>query len=157
MTWLYTMKQNSNVGQIFQQFYRMIGNQFSLNIKVLISDNGGEYHNSELSQFFMEHGILHETTCPKTPRQNGVAEHKNRHILETTRALLIRAQAPNTYWADVVTYSVYLLNRMQSRIHNFRTPMEVLTKSCFSSIPLTVITLHFWMCGVCASSQKTTQ
>ncbi|KAM1703262.1 hypothetical protein ACFXTN_026308 [Malus domestica] len=41
MTWLYTMKQKSDVGPIFQQFYHMIGNQFSFPIKVLISDNGG--------------------------------------------------------------------------------------------------------------------
>ncbi|KAM2798566.1 hypothetical protein COP1_003513 [Malus domestica] len=127
VTWLYTMKQKSDVGQIFQQFYRMIGNQFSLPIKVLRSDNGGEYLNFELSQFFAEHGILHETTCPQTPQQNGVAERKNRHILETTRALLIGAHAPHAYWANAVTYSVYLLNRMPSRVHNFRTPMEVLT------------------------------
>ena len=36
-----------------------------------------EYLNSELSQFFAEHGILHETTCPQTPQQNGVTERKN--------------------------------------------------------------------------------
>ena len=71
----------------------MIGNQFSLPIKVLKSDNGGEYLNFELSQFFAEHDILHETTCPQTPQQNGVAERKNRHILETTRELLIGAHA----------------------------------------------------------------
>ena len=97
MTWLYTMKQKSDVGQIFQQFYRMIRNKFSLPIKILRLDNGGEYLNSDLSHFFTEHGILHETTCPQTQQQNGVAERKNRHILETTRALLIGAQAPHTY------------------------------------------------------------
>ncbi|KAM1209105.1 hypothetical protein ACFX2J_014684 [Malus domestica] len=71
--------------------------------------------------------MLHETTCPQTPPQNGVAELKNRHILETTQALLIGAHVPHAYWVDAVMYSVYLLNRMPSQVHNFRTPMEVLT------------------------------
>ncbi|KAM2373706.1 hypothetical protein ACFXTH_042713 [Malus domestica] len=52
MTWLYTMKHKSDVGQIFNQFYCMVKNQFSLPLKVLRSDNGGEYINTELSQFF---------------------------------------------------------------------------------------------------------
>ncbi|KAM1776985.1 hypothetical protein ACFX11_043708 [Malus domestica] len=97
MTWLYTMKHKSDVGQNFHQFYCMVKNQYSLPLKVLRSDNGGEYLNTELSQYFQEHGILHETTCPQTPQQNGIAERKNRHILETTRALLIGDHAPHSY------------------------------------------------------------
>ena len=76
--------------------------------------------------FFTEKGILHETTCPQTPQQNGVAERKNRHILEITRALLIGSCAPKTYWADAVTYAIYIMNRMPSRVLSFRTPLAVL-------------------------------
>ena len=67
MTWLYTMTHKSEVGKIFQQFYHMVENQHSLPFKVLRSDNGGEYLSTELSKFFQEHDILHETTCPQTP------------------------------------------------------------------------------------------
>ena len=125
MTWLYTLKHKGEVGKKFQQFYHMVENKYSLPLKVLRSDNGGEYLSTELSQFFQAHGILHETSCPQTPQQNGVAERKNRHILETTRALLIGAHAPHFYWEDAVKYAIYLMNRMPTRIHNFRTPMEV--------------------------------
>ena len=76
----------------------MIGNQFSLPIKVLRSDNGGEYLNFELSQFFAEYDILHEATCPQTPQQNGVAEHNNRNLLEKARSLLIGANVPCSSW-----------------------------------------------------------
>lgn len=103
----------------------MTRTQFSLPIKVLRSDNGGEYVNNELSQCFQEQGILHETTCPQT-QQNGVAEHKNRYILETARAILIGASTPQYYWADTVTYVVYLMNRMPSRVLDFCTTMEAL-------------------------------
>ncbi|RVX04154.1 putative mitochondrial protein [Vitis vinifera] len=56
------------------------------------------------------HGILHETSCSQTPQQNGTAEKKNMHILETTRALLINAHVPNRYWSDAVATAVHLLN-----------------------------------------------
>ena len=52
MTWLYLMKNKSDVGDIFKGFYHMVYTQYSLPIKVLRSDNGGEYLNQDLSQFF---------------------------------------------------------------------------------------------------------
>ena len=88
------MRHKSDVRNVLPIFYNMVQTQFSLPVKVIRSDNGGEYLNSELLNFFQEKGILHETTCPHTPQQNGVAKRKNRHILETTRALLIGAHVP---------------------------------------------------------------
>jgi len=67
----------------------MIVTQFSTHIKVIRSDNGGEYFKNELIEFINSKDILHQTTCPYSPQQNGVAERKNRHILEVTRSLLI--------------------------------------------------------------------
>lgn len=109
------MRHKSDVANIFSIFYHMVRTQYSLLIKIIRSDNGGEYLNSELSQFLQANRILHETTYPHTPQQNGVIERKKRHILETTRGLLIGASVPQSYWADVVTYAVYLMNRMPSR------------------------------------------
>nr|XP_028948916.1 uncharacterized protein LOC114821153 [Malus domestica] len=107
---------------------KMVATQYSSVIKVLRTDNGGEYVNSELSTFFRDQGILHETTCSYTPQQNGVAERKNRHILETARALLIGGSVPKSFWPDAITYAVYVINRMPSRVVEFRTPLQVLTE-----------------------------
>ncbi|CAN6573029.1 unnamed protein product [Malus baccata var. baccata] len=101
--------------------------QYSSVIKVLHSDNGGEYIGSDLSGFLWDQGILHETTCPHTPQQNGVAERKNSHVLETARALLIGASVPKRLWPEAVTYAVYVINRMPSWVLDFRTPLQVLT------------------------------
>ena len=127
MTWLYVLKNKSDVGMVFRSFSQMIRTQYSSVIKVLCSDNGGEYINFELSEFLHDRGILHETTCPHTPQQNGVAERKNRHILETTRALLLGASVPKVFWPEAVTYAVYVINRMP-RVVGFRKPLQVLTQ-----------------------------
>jgi hypothetical protein len=62
----------------------MIKTQFSTKLQILCSDNGGEYDNKELQEYFQACGLYHETTCSQTPQQNGVVERKNMHILETT-------------------------------------------------------------------------
>ena len=61
-------------------------------------------------------------------KKNGVAEQKNRHILETARALLFGAQVPSRHWDDSVTTVVYLLNRMPSKTLDFKTPLQVLSR-----------------------------
>ena len=48
------------------------------------------------------HGILHQSTCPRTPQQNGIAERKNRHLVETTHTLLLGANVLVHYWGDAI-------------------------------------------------------
>ncbi|KAI5317468.1 hypothetical protein L3X38_037175 [Prunus dulcis] len=95
-----------------------------LPIKVFRSDNGGEFVNSTLSHFFHTKDVLPETTCPQTPQQNGVTECKNGQILAATHGLLLGASVPKRFWMDVVTYVVYLLNHLSSRVLDFQTPMQ---------------------------------
>ncbi|CAJ2659174.1 unnamed protein product [Trifolium pratense] len=105
----------------------MIETQFNTCIKVIRSDNGGEYFKKELTEFLNSKGILHQTTCPYSPQQNGVAERKNRHILEVTRSLLIDGNVPCHLWGEAVNSAVYLINRTPSSVHNFRRPLDVLS------------------------------
>ena len=54
-------------------------------VKVLGTDNGGEYTSKEFEQLLKKQGTQHELTVPKTPQQNGVAERMNRALVETIR------------------------------------------------------------------------
>ena len=123
MTWLYLLKRKDEVFGVFQSFHVMIQTQFSAKIKTLHTDNGGEYVNTRFQAYFQHHGLIHETSCSQTPQQNDIAERKNWHILETTRALRIGAHVPSRHWDDAVTTTVYLLNRMPSNVLQFRTPL----------------------------------
>ena len=127
MTWLYLLKHKDEVFGVFQAFHAMIQTQFSAKAQILRSDNGGEYINQEFQAYFQTNGLFHETSCTQTPQQNGVAERKNRHILETARALLIGANVPSRYWDDAVCTAVHLLNRMPSKVLDFRTPLQALS------------------------------
>jgi hypothetical protein len=105
----------------------MVQTQFSAKVKILRTDNGGEFVNHQFQAYFKSHGLIHETSCAQTPQQNGVAERKNRHILETARALLIGAHVPGRHWGDAVATAVHLLNRMPSKVLNFTTPLQTLS------------------------------
>jgi len=127
MTWLYLLKNKSDVLSVFQSFHTMVQTQFSAKIQTLRSDNGGEFKNHQFQAYTQSHGLIHETSCPHTPQQNGVAERKNRHILETARALLLGAHMPSRFWTDAVATAVHLLNRMPSRVLDFTTPLHTLS------------------------------
>src|SRR4051812_29451346 len=88
MTWLYLMKQKSEVMTCFQNFDSYVRTQFDKRIKVLRSNNGTEYTNKEFGAYLSSQEIQHQMTCPYTPAQNVVAERKNRYLLEVTRALM---------------------------------------------------------------------
>ncbi|RVW82043.1 Retrovirus-related Pol polyprotein from transposon TNT 1-94 [Vitis vinifera] len=71
-------------------------------------------------------GILHDSLCVNTPQQNGVAERKNGHLLNTTRALLFQGNVPKSYWGEVVLIATYMINRIPSRVLDNKSPVEIL-------------------------------
>ncbi|RVW43729.1 Retrovirus-related Pol polyprotein from transposon TNT 1-94 [Vitis vinifera] len=72
------------------------------------------------------HGILHQSSCAHTPQQNGVAERKNRHLVETARTLLLHSHVPFRFWGDAVLTACYLINRMPSSVLPDQIPHSLL-------------------------------
>lgn len=71
----------------------MVQTQFQKNIKIIRTDNEREYYNSILGDFFAANGMMHQSSYSDTPQQNGVAERKNRHLLEVTTVLLFQLRS----------------------------------------------------------------
>ncbi|RVW19501.1 Retrovirus-related Pol polyprotein from transposon TNT 1-94 [Vitis vinifera] len=112
MTWIYFMKNRSEVFSHFCAFSAEIKTQYDVSVKILRSDNGKEYVSNSFQNYMSHNGILHQTSCVDTPSQNGVAERKNRHLLETARALMFQMKVPKQFWADAVSTACFLINRM---------------------------------------------
>lgn len=80
--------------------------------------------------------MIHQTSCRHTPEQNGVAERKNRILLEITRALIIESRVPNTFWPEALATAIYLINRLPTKILKFKTPLQTLFE--YTKIPPTL-------------------
>ena len=78
-------------------------------------------------------------------QQNGVAEWKNRHLLEVVHASLIVAKIPISYWGEAITSATYFINRVPSIPINFQTPLQALTNVI---VALTVPNLPHRVCCV---------
>ncbi|GKV11134.1 hypothetical protein SLEP1_g22416 [Rubroshorea leprosula] len=59
-------------------------------------------------------GIHHQSACPKTPEQNGVAERKHRNITELGLTMMFHANIPSKYWVECFSTAVFLINRLPS-------------------------------------------
>lgn len=104
----------------------MICTQFDAKVKILRTGNGTEYMNKMFGDYLDSNGIIHQTSCPYTSAQNGVAERKNRHLLEVARSLMFTMNLPKTYWGDAILVAAYLINRMPLKTLNFLSPLEAL-------------------------------
>ena len=122
------MKNKSEVLEKFKEFNSYAVNATGKPIKILRSDNGGEYSSKEFESFLKKNSIVHQLSVPYNPAQNGVAERMNRTIMESTRSMLSHAQMPNKFWAEAVNTSVYVRNRSPTTALNGITPYECLLK-----------------------------
>ncbi|KAA0038926.1 integrase [Cucumis melo var. makuwa] len=120
--WIYFLKEKSEALVCFKSFKAFTENQSGYKIKTLRSDRGGEY--IAFGNFFKEQGIHHQMTARMTPQQNGVAERKNRTIMEMARSMLKAKNLPNEFWGDAVACTVYILNRAPTKSVPGMTPYE---------------------------------
>ena len=126
VTWIFLLKQKSDVSIVIPNFHSMVQNQFGVKIKSFRTDNARDYFNQILSPYFQSQGILHDSSCVNTPQQNGVAERKNGHLLNTTRALLFQGNVPKSYWGEAVLTVTYMINRIPSQVLHNKSPVEIL-------------------------------
>lgn len=124
---VYFLKEKNGVFKKFVEFKAAVENEVNKSIKVLRSDNGGEYINTQLRDFLVKHGIKHQTTISHTPQQNGVAERTNRSICEKARAMMQDANCSKHFWAEASNTAVYLKNRSPHAAVLGKTPEEVWT------------------------------
>jgi transposase InsO family protein len=124
MTWVYFLSYKSEAFGLFKRFKAMAETQTGARLKALRSDRGGEFQSKEFKQFCEKEGVLQQLTTPYTPEQNGVAERKNRTVVELARSMLKSKGMPNIFWAEAVATAVYVLNLSPTKAVMNKTPFE---------------------------------
>jgi len=127
-TWVYFLRTKDETSGLLKSFLTRIENQANLKVKVIRSDNGTEFKNSDLNSFCEEKGIERQYSAPRTPQQNGVAERRNRTLIEAARSMLADSKLPVTFWAEAVNTACYVQNRVQVVKCQGKTPYELFHK-----------------------------
>ncbi|GAU42392.1 hypothetical protein TSUD_296900 [Trifolium subterraneum] len=128
MIWLYHIKAKSEAFEVFKRFKTLVEKQSDKSIKVLRTDGGGEYTSKEFENYCKDQGIIHEVTAPYTPRHNGLAERRNRSILDMARSMVKQKGLPHRFWGEAVSTVVYILNRSPTKKLIDKVPEEVWSK-----------------------------
>ncbi|GJY67284.1 retrovirus-related pol polyprotein from transposon TNT 1-94 [Tanacetum coccineum] len=90
------------------------------------TDNGTEFVNQTLREYYERVGISYETSVARSPQQNGIVERLNRTLIEAARIMLIYAKAPLFLWAEAVATTCYTQNRSIVRLCHDKNPYDLL-------------------------------
>lgn len=122
--WVYLLVNKSEVFHTIKLFLAMVERQFNKQVKIVRSDNGSEF--VCMKDFFLDQGIVFQTSCVGTPQQNGRVDRKHRQILNVARALRFQSSLPIDFWGECVLTAAYLINRTPSSVLKGKTPYHVL-------------------------------
>jgi transposase InsO family protein len=122
--WVYFLIAKSEAFHVFKKFKAKVEKETSMNIQGLRTDRGGEFISLEFTDFCRTHGIRRQLTASYTPQQNGVAERKNRTIMNMVRSMLTEKEIPRTFWPEAVNWTIHVLNRSPTFAVRNMTPEE---------------------------------
>ncbi|KAL5823566.1 hypothetical protein ACOSQ4_021466 [Xanthoceras sorbifolium] len=121
-SWMFPLTLKSKALSTFISFQKQVELQFNTRIKTFQSDMGKEYQ--VFGSFLKSLGIVHRFSCPYTHQQNGVAERKHRHIVETGLTLLAHASLPLKFWCEAFLAITLLINNLPTPVLHGKSPFE---------------------------------
>ena len=125
---VYPLRKKSEVASAFKRFYQEVKTASGTTVKVLRSDNGGEYRNSEMQNFCKAKFIKQEFTVPYNPEQNGMAERMNRTLVEMTRCMLKDSGLDKSYWCEALMTAADIRNVLPNASSKNSSPFEIVFK-----------------------------
>ncbi|GJV76415.1 putative ribonuclease H-like domain-containing protein [Tanacetum coccineum] len=124
-TWVFFLTTKDETSEIRKNFIKDIENLVDKKVKIIRSDNGTEFKNNVIDDFCREKGIKREYSVARTPQQNGIAERRNRILIEVARTMLANFKLPTTFWAKAVSTACYVQNWVLVVKPYNKTPYEL--------------------------------
>ncbi|GJS88916.1 putative ribonuclease H-like domain-containing protein [Tanacetum coccineum] len=125
-SWVFFLATKDETSEILCNLIIGLEKQLNHNVKIIRCDNGTEFKNHAMNEFCAKKGIKREFSVARTPQQNGVAERKNRTLIEAARTMLADSLLPIPFWAEAVNTACYVLNRVLVTKPQNKTPYELL-------------------------------
>ncbi|GJY13675.1 retrovirus-related pol polyprotein from transposon TNT 1-94, partial [Tanacetum coccineum] len=125
-TWVKFLASKDEAPDFIIKFLKMIQIRLNATVRNIRIDNGTDFINQTLRDYYEQVGISYETSVAHTPQQNGVVERRNHTLLEAARTMLIYAKDPLFLWAEAVVTACYTQNRSIIKRRHRKTPYELL-------------------------------
>ncbi|GKC45182.1 retrovirus-related pol polyprotein from transposon TNT 1-94 [Tanacetum coccineum] len=106
-TWVKCLRSKDEAPDFIIKFLKMIQVRLKTPVRRIIIDNGTEFVNQTLREYYKKIDISHETSVAHSPQQNGIVERHNRTLIEAARTMLIYAKAPLFLWAEAVATAYF--------------------------------------------------
>ncbi|GKB21159.1 retrovirus-related pol polyprotein from transposon TNT 1-94 [Tanacetum coccineum] len=110
-TWVKFLRSKDETPEFVIKFLNKIKVDLNKTVRYIRTDNGTEFVNQVLTQYYENVGIFHQKSVLRTPHQNGVVERQIHTLVEVARIMLIFSKAPMFQWAKVVAIACYTQNR----------------------------------------------
>jgi transposase InsO family protein len=120
---VYFLKRKSDSTKCLIMYLSYVKNQFNHDVKILRTDNGGEF-NGDFDAELQNRGIIHQRTVPYNSPTNGMAERSHRTIDSKALSSLLGSHLPLFLWAEAVSFSVDVYNITWSKTRG-KSPFEI--------------------------------
>ncbi|GJR41807.1 retrovirus-related pol polyprotein from transposon TNT 1-94 [Tanacetum coccineum] len=125
-TWVHFLRSKDEAPEVIKTFLKRITVLLQSPVIIIRTDNGTEFKNQILKEYFDSVGISHQASSVRTPQQNGVVERRNRTLVEAARTMLIFSHAPLFLWAEAIATACYTQNRSIIHRRFNKTPYELI-------------------------------
>nr|GEV26265.1 retrovirus-related Pol polyprotein from transposon TNT 1-94 [Tanacetum cinerariifolium] len=133
-TWTFFLRTKDETSSILRNFITEIENLKDLKVKIIRCDNEGEFKNKEMNELCTTKGIRREFSNARTPQQKGVAERRNRTLIEAVRTMLADAKLPITFWAEAVNTALVVAGISSTNISGTKDVASQAMKKDVSSL-----------------------
>nr|GEY11419.1 hypothetical protein [Tanacetum cinerariifolium] len=106
-TWVKFLRSKDETPKVVIKFITQIQVGLNKTVRYVRTDNGTEFVNHTMTEYYERIGIFHQKTMPRTPQQNDVVERQNSTLIEAARTMLIFSKALMFLWEQAVATAVF--------------------------------------------------